>query len=142
MTRKRHAGGESMTRRRKHGHGPDDLTRWRTAISGEMAVVRAWRLAQRGSSGGVLSQRELAGLVGVSVGTIGEVERGERPPSYALRARLWSLMQTGVELAPSVSGRARRRLKREAGSEDRQLFLPLVGEPEPELERKRARTGS
>jgi hypothetical protein len=51
-------------------------------------------------------------------------------------------MQTGVELAPSVIGRARRRLKREAGSEDRQLFLPLVGEPEPELERKRARTGS
>jgi hypothetical protein len=139
MTRERHAGGESMTRRRsKRGHGPDELERWRTGISGEMAVVRAWRLAQRGSSGGVLSQRELAGLVGVSVGTIGEVERGERPPSYALRARLWSLMQAGVELAPSVSGRARRRLKREAGSEDRQLFLPLLDEHELE----RARTGS
>lgn len=123
-----------MARRRKREHSPDELGRWRTGISSEMAVVRAWRLAQRGSSGGALSQRELAGLVGVSVGTIGEVERGERPPSYALRARLWSLMQTGVELAPSVSGRARRRLKRESASEDRQLFLPLLDE--------RARTGS
>jgi hypothetical protein len=51
-------------------------------------------------------------------------------------------MQTGVELAPSVSGRARRRLKREAGGEDRQLFLPLVGEAELERGRGRARTGS
>ena len=56
------------------------------------SVIRTWRHRRN------LAQKELAAKAGVTPGTIGAFERGERTPSLELRAKIC----TGLELDPQI----------------------------------------
>ncbi len=72
------------------------------------SVIRAWRHRRN------LAQKQLAAKAGVTPGTIGTFERGERTPSLELRAKICA----GLELDPlifcrevaAVEGREMRKL--------------------------------
>jgi transcriptional regulator with XRE-family HTH domain len=96
-------------------------------VGAEQREVRAWRLQQRGPTGGRLGLRELAQLVGVSRSTLADIERGKRTAGHVLRVRLWALVLGGpLDWSRPKQPLAKARRQRASDPAARQMLLPFA----------------